>query len=88
MTNSSNAGYRRRILAGKGLTLADLHEAHSRVKTPMMKWIEFREGKPIEELLDGTLEECAKRLGTNKTTISKWKMRLGLPKRFESSVKS
>lgn len=76
MTNSPLAGYRRRILAARGLTMNDLKSDDR--KTAMMKWIEFREGKSIEELLQGSLSECADRLGTNKSTISKWKKRLGL----------
>jgi transcriptional regulator with GAF, ATPase, and Fis domain len=56
--------------------MADLHS--NEPKTPMMKYLEYKHGKTIEELLQGSLADCAKRLGTNRTTVAKWKRRLGL----------
>lgn len=83
MTNSSNASYRRRILAAKGLTLEDLRS--NDIKTPMMRWFELKFGSPIEVLLEGSLTECARRLGTNKSTISKWKKRLGIDQPMQAA---
>jgi len=48
-------------------------------RTMRMVRIELEQGKPLEELLmDGDLNEVANRLGIDFTTVSKWRLRLGL----------
>lgn len=77
---------RREVLRKRGLVRA----GHGRLesapdeptdpnKTLAMRLIEARLGVPIEEsLMAGSLEEVAKLLGINETTVSKWRLRLGL----------
>ena len=48
-------------------------------KTLAMKLIEARLGVSIEELLsEGSLKEVALLLGIKESTVSKWRLRLGL----------
>lgn len=48
-------------------------------KTLAMRLIEDRLGVMIEELLaEGSLKECAVLLGVKESTVSKWRLRLGL----------
>ena len=48
-------------------------------KTLAMRLIEARLGKLIEELLsEGSLKEVAELLGIKESTVSKWRLRLGL----------
>ncbi len=48
-------------------------------KTLAMRLIEARLGKLIEELLsEGSLKEVAVLLGVKESTVSKWRLRLGL----------
>jgi len=43
-------------------------------KTPLMKYLELKFGKSIQELLSlGTVAEVAEYLKISKATISKWK---------------
>ena len=49
------------------------------IKTLAMRQIEARFGVPIEELLmEGSLNQVARRLGIDFTTVSRWRERLGL----------
>ena len=49
------------------------------IKTLTMRQIEARFGIPIEELLmEGSLNQVARRLGIDFTTVSRWRERLGL----------
>ncbi len=48
-------------------------------KTLAMRLIEARLGRLIEELLsEGSLKEVAKLIGVKESTVSKWRLRLGL----------
>ena len=83
---------KQRILDSRGVVL----EKHTRTplthddapsllhKTYTMKWLEIKHTKPIEELItSGTLSEVSKRLGVDRTTISKWRTQLALAKLAE-----
>lgn len=49
------------------------------IKTLVMRQIEARFGRPIEELLmDGSLNQVASKLGIDFTTVSHWRERLEL----------
>lgn len=52
-------------------------------KTPLMRAIEERWNQPIEELLDTNLpiEVIGNKLGVNQSTVSLWRLRLGLRER-------
>lgn len=51
-------------------------------KTLAMRLIEQQHGRPLEELLlDGSLEEVGATLGIDQSTVSKWRLRLGLRER-------
>ncbi len=48
-------------------------------KTLAMRLIEARLGRLIEDLLsEGSLKEVAELLGVKESTVSKWRLRLGL----------
>lgn len=48
-------------------------------KTLTMRLMEYQFRCPIEELLvEGSLEEVGQRLGVHISTVSKWRLRLGL----------
>lgn len=48
-------------------------------KTPLMRQIEMRFGQDIKDLLCGDTEDAiAERLGIKQTTVSHWRLRLGL----------
>jgi len=48
-------------------------------KTRLMELLEDKHGLPMETLLIlGTLEEVGARLGVDQSTVSKWRLRLGL----------
>ena len=54
-------------------------------KTLTMKLIEKQLGLPLEVLLmDGDLNSIADRLGIHFTTVSKWRLRLGLRERKDA----
>lgn len=57
-----------------------------RSKTLAMKLIEERFGRPIEELLeDGTgIKQIGERLGIDPSTVSVWRLRLGLRERLDA----
>ena len=47
-------------------------------KTGAMALVELALGMPIEEALEGSLSVVAKRTGMDASTVSKWKLKLGL----------
>lgn len=77
---------RRKILKDRGLTRAGQGhlepqpaEPDDPNKTLAMRLIEARLGVMIEELLsEGSLKEVAVLLGVKESTVSKWRLRLGL----------
>jgi hypothetical protein len=67
------------IRAGKGHLEPMPDEPNDPNKTLAMRLIEARLGVLIEELLsEGSLKEVAVLLGVDETTVSKWRLRLGL----------
>jgi hypothetical protein len=45
-------------------------------KTPLMRYLEVKHGKLIDDLLySGSLSEVAENLGIDHTTVSKWRKR-------------
>jgi len=49
-------------------------------KTPMMKYLELKFEKPIEELImEGGLSEVARKLRVDPSTVWLWRQRFGLP---------
>lgn len=53
------------------------------LKTPLMKYLELRHGKPIQDMLmAGSLSQVAKKLDVDGSTVSKWikhlKLRYGV----------
>ena len=84
---SELSSIRRRILKRRGVVLEPqtgkplpYFEAPAPFrKTPTMKLLELRFQQPITHLLaSGTIYECAKRLGIDATTVSKWRKRIRL----------
>ena len=85
----SAAGLRRKILKSRGIATTtttkknaprslDKGRVDSR-KTLAMLAIEAYWNIPLEELLlDGSNREVGKRVGISKSTVSKWRKRLGL----------
>jgi len=77
---------RRKLLRDRGLIragqghLAPVPEAPlDPNKTLAMRLIEARLGRLIEDLLmEGSLKEVAVLLGIKESTVSKWRLRLGL----------
>ena len=59
-------------LTRKPVTVDDLPSLFP--KTRLMRYIELKFGKRLEHLImSGTLDEQEKKLGIDKTTISKWR---------------
>ncbi|KKL52720.1 hypothetical protein LCGC14_2282670 [marine sediment metagenome] len=77
---------RRKVLKDRGLIRTGqghLEQAPDKAvdpnKTLAMRLIEARHGRLIEDLLsEGSLKECADLLGIKESTVSKWRLRLGL----------
>lgn len=77
---------RRRLLKNRGLVRAGHghlepmpDEPRDPNKTLAMRLIEARLGVLIEVLLlEGSLKEVAALIGVDETTVSKWRLRLGL----------
>ncbi len=77
---------RRRILKERGLVRTgqghlapETKEPDDPNKTLAMRLIEARLGEPIEELLmRGSIKQVGEELGIDETTVSKWRLRLGL----------
>ena len=64
---------RERMLAKRGIVLS------IKRKTTAMKLLERQFGLSIEELIkDGKLEDVARQLGLEQSTISRWRKILGL----------
>ncbi len=67
------------VRAGKGHLEPMPDEPEDPNKTLAMRLIEARLGILIEELLsEGSLKEVAVLLGVKESTVSKWRLRLGL----------
>ncbi|KKM75844.1 hypothetical protein LCGC14_1386030 [marine sediment metagenome] len=67
------------VRAGKGHLEPAPDEPGDPNKTLAMRLIEARLGVMIEELLsEGSLKEVAVLLGIKESTVSKWRLRLGL----------
>lgn len=65
----------------KGLTVEELPPSNGN-KTLAMRLMEARFGTPMETLLQsGNLIEVAEFLGIDQSTVSKWRLRLGLRNR-------
>ncbi len=67
------------VRTGKGHLEPAPDEPGDPNKTLAMRLIEARLGVMIEELLsEGSLKEVADLLGVKESTVSKWRLRLGL----------
>lgn len=67
------------IRMGQGHLEPMLDEPGDPNKTLAMRLIEARLGRLIEDLLaEGSLKEAAVLLGVKESTVSKWRLRLGL----------
>ncbi len=67
------------IRAGQGHLEPMPDEPEDPNKTLAMRLIEARLGRLIEDLLmEGSLKEVADLLGIKESTVSKWRLRLGL----------
>jgi hypothetical protein len=67
------------VRTGKGHLEPALDEPNDPNKTLAMRLIEARLGVMIEELLsEGSLKEVALLLGISESTVSYWRLRLGL----------
>ena len=67
------------VRVGKGHLEPMPDEPEDPNKTLAMRLIEARLGRLIEDLLmEGSLKEVADLLGIKESTVSKWRLRLGL----------
>lgn len=85
MSKKNMANVRRAMLQRRGVVLEphtrkplEYHEAEaSFTKTPLMRFVELKFGKPVEVLVaTGTIYALAKQLSLDATTVSKWRKRI------------
>ena len=67
------------VRTGQGHLAPEPKEPDDPNKTLAMRLIEDKHGAPIEELLmQGSIKQVGEDLGIDETTVSKWRLRLGL----------